>query len=559
MSDDDKTVFGQPMPAFPPRKSSGEGKPAGQAPAGPAPVGQAPRHPPNDEDTWLGGALNPTSGQGTPPAAQPGPQAPSAAGYPGQHPPGPNPFLPQQGPSGHGAGQGYPSGQPAGWYQPQTGASSPEEGIFPELNRPAPDPQGREAAPKIALADALRAADASKGGAASNPLLAESTGLLILLGRLRTGLVEMESGPLLDHVARAINDFEARALALNLPQEQVRDAKYALSATADDIVQNLPGADRGMWLQYSMVARFFGERSSGVGFFQKVDHAMKAPGQSYPLLELMLCCLELGFEGQYRTLPNGGVEIARIRRAIYETLRRVNPRPDDDVSPQWEAMPMNPRRRRTVTPVWVVGLIAVSMVVVLFGTFSVLLTRRSADIGDMFLALHQQLPAITIERTEPVLEPYKAPETSQMERIRTSLALPIEAGQVVVDQSTDWVLVRVGEALRFSSGREALAEQDAADELLTPVAQMLDREQGQVRVVGHTDTVPMSGAGRFKTNQELSEARAQTVATWLSQMISDPERIDVEGKGASEPVADNATAQGRAQNRRVEILIPREE
>ncbi|WP_330647215.1 type IVB secretion system protein IcmH/DotU (plasmid) [Thioclava litoralis] len=551
--DDDKTVFGQPLPSFPPRKDAG--RPA------------APQPPAREDDTWLGGALKPQQGY---PAASPqqppypAPQPPQGwghpvppqppqhvpqGGYPGQNPPDPNPYLPPQQPAA------TPYGQPL--YQPDTGARPEGAGMFPDLNQP--QAQAARVAPRIALADALRASARQSGeGAASNPLLAEATGLLILLGRLRTGLVEMQSGPLLDHVARAIDDFETRALARGLPAPQVRDAKYALSATADDIVQNLPGADRGMWLQYSMVARFFGERSSGVGFFQKVDEAMKVPGQSFNLLELMLSCLQLGFEGQYRTLPNGSVELARIRSAIYETLRRVSPRPDDDVSPAWEGVPMHGRRQRGATPVWVVGLIAGAMLVALFATLSTLLTRQSATVRDQVLALHRGIPDVTIERTEPVVTPYQASST-QMQRISDALQSEIDAGRVEVTQSTDWVLVRVGDALRFATGRETLADTQSVMPLLGAIAQTLDKENGPIRVVGHTDSVPMSGRGRFKTNQALSEARAQTVAGVLEGLVKDPARISAEGKGATDPVADNKTAEGRARNRRVEIMIPRED
>jgi len=70
--------------------------------------------------------------------------------------------------------------------------------------------------------------------------------------------------------------------------------------------------------------------------------------------------------------------------------------------------------------------------------------------------------------------------------------------------------------------------------------------------------VPMSGRGRFKSNEQLSKARAQTVADLLAAQLETPDRITVEGKGPVDPIADNGTREGRARNRRVEILIPRE-
>ncbi len=548
---DEKTVFGQPLPprGHPPQgqpqsQPQGPGRVApgyGQPPASSPPSqGQQPWNTPGLDDTWLGGAL-------TPPARQPGPAAPQgrppapqdswdAWSRPDTPPRTPAPQVPQ--------------------YQTGTGQRPAGSEIFPDIPRPDTSAQYDTAQRKIALADALKGVGAEHGGS-SNPLIRAASNLLILLGRLRTGLVDMQAGPLIDHVTREIDQFERAALEQGAAHTDVLDAKYALSATADDIVQNLPGADRGTWIQYSMVARFFGERASGVGFFQKVDEVMRVPAQRYHLLELMLTCLSLGFEGQYRASPSGAVELARIRTAIYETLRRIAPRPDDDVSPHWSAVPMNGRRRRGGTPVWVVAAVACAMAVALFATLSTLLTRQGAEVRDGILALHTGLPPVTIERIEPVVEPYVAPEPAKLERIRAALADQIASEQVEVNLNNDWIYVRVGDALQFASGKADLTSDFT--ELSTAIGAALNAETGPVRVVGHTDSVPSSGRGRYKTNQQLSEARAQTVANILGSVMDKASRIEVEGKGSVDPIADNATAAGRARNRRVEIMTPREE
>ncbi len=69
----------------------------------------------------------------------------------------------------------------------------------------------------------------------------------------------------------------------------------------------------------------------------------------------------------------------------------------------------------------------------------------------------------------------------------------------------------------------------------------------------------MSGRGRFKNNHDLSLARAESVRKVLATGIADQTRFVVEGKAEAEPIGDNATDEGRAQNRRVEIMIRREE
>ncbi len=499
-----KTVFGQPLP---PQSNA----PARSGPAGNSPQSGYPRNNPSEDDTWLGGALNP----------QPGP--------PPRNFDSPRPNL-----------------QPI--YKPGTGQRPSGAEIFPEIPREQqPDPMRHK--PRIALSDALKATGLGKG-ASSNPLVAAAANLLILFGRLRTGLVEMQAGPLIDHVTREIDDFERNALGAGIGGEDARDAKYALCATADDIVQNLPGADRGMWLEYSMIARFFGERSSGVGFFQKMDDAMKAPGQRYNLLELMLICLSLGFEGQYRSMPNGPVELSRIRMAIYETLRRVNPRPDDDIAVNWTAVPLGGKRRRGGVPIWMVAGLGALMILALFATFSTLLSREGVRVQSQVLALHSGVPPVTIERTQPI-NPFVAPDNPQVIAIRDRLPPEIK-----VDAVNEWIFVRVADYLLFKSGKADLRPEFA--EVSATIGQLLNERKGPIRVVGHTDSLPLSGRGRYKTNEQLSIARAQSVADVLAKNIDEKSRISVEGKGPTEPIADNKTQEGRAQNRRVDIMVPLE-
>lgn len=75
-------------------------------------------------------------------------------------------------------------------------------------------------------------------------------------------------------------------------------------------------------------------------------------------------------------------------------------------------------------------------------------------------------------------------------------------------------------------------------------------KQTLINVVGHTDS-----DGDANYNYDLSRRRAAAVAQYLSAQELNPNRFSVEGRGASDPIASNATASGKAQNRRVEITI----
>ena len=99
----------------------------------------------------------------------------------------------------------------------------------------------------------------------------------------------------------------------------------------------------------------------------------------------------------------------------------------------------------------------------------------------------------------------------------------------------------------FDSAQLQPAAQAPLDKL---AAYLRDHPQMQVRIVGYTDST-----GSTSYNQRLSERRAQSVADAMVQRGIDPTRMEVSGQGESNPVASNATAQGRQLNRRVEFII----
>jgi type VI secretion system protein ImpK len=77
-----------------------------------------------------------------------------------------------------------------------------------------------------------------------------------------------------------------------------------------------------------------------------------------------------------------------------------------------------------------------------------------------------------------------------------------------------------------------------------------------VRVEGYTDSDKVSTL-TFPDNMALSKARADMVASLIRAQLSDPSRVTSEGFGASNPIAGNDTSEGKAENRRVEIVIQR--
>jgi outer membrane protein OmpA-like peptidoglycan-associated protein len=116
---------------------------------------------------------------------------------------------------------------------------------------------------------------------------------------------------------------------------------------------------------------------------------------------------------------------------------------------------------------------------------------------------------------------------------------------------------RVGEGIQvtFASGLLFGFDSDVvrgdARSNLNELARSLDRyDDSNLLIVGHTDAV-----GRESYNQDLSERRAESAASYLISQGVDRNRVDTRGLGETEPVATNETDSGRAKNRRVEVAI----
>jgi len=146
-----------------------------------------------------------------------------------------------------------------------------------------------------------------------------------------------------------------------------------------------------------------------------------------------------------------------------------------------------------------------------------------------------------------VVRPAPAPEP----RLTPFLADEIQRGLVSVDDRVDRSIVTIlGDGL-FKPGDVTVTT--ARQPLILRIADAITRVPGQVDVVGHTDNTPIRTL-RFPSNFELSTARAESVTGLLATRVS-PARLRAAGRGESEPTASNETPEGRAKNRRVEIIV----
>ncbi|MFQ3573099.1 MAG: OmpA family protein [Thermodesulfovibrionales bacterium] len=113
-------------------------------------------------------------------------------------------------------------------------------------------------------------------------------------------------------------------------------------------------------------------------------------------------------------------------------------------------------------------------------------------------------------------------------------------------------VITLSDAVAFPSGSADLT--DEIKPFLENVSKILKSNTNRVTIEGHTDNVPIMTA-RFRSNFELSTARASSVLKYLIDTGLMPDRFAVAGYGEFRPIADNTTPEGRAKNRRVEIIV----
>ena len=198
--------------------------------------------------------------------------------------------------------------------------------------------------------------------------------------------------------------------------------------------------------------------------------------------------------------------------------------------------------------------------------FVLMLSYSEVDAGrykglaeNLASAFSVQSEPSTVTPTAPVSRPAPpshAPRSLlevQREQVLQALRGEIDRGALEVETKDQQIIIRIKEERVFESGSAAISA--AAEPLMLDISDVVEQLQGSIKVAGHTDNQPISSA-RFRSNWDLSAARAVTVAEFLMDTESPrPDRFEVSGYADTVPLAPNDTADNRARNRRVEVIV----
>jgi type VI secretion system protein ImpK len=385
-------------------------------------------------------------------------------------------------------------------------------------------------------------------------LLKAAEPLLALAPRLRTHVPPRDVDHLYVKVKGEVERFAQNAAGARLPQEEVSVGRYALCALLDDVVLNTPWGPRSRWPSQRLSAVFHQDVDAGRGFFRELEQAERAPERHRDLLELMYACLAMGFEGVYRVNPPAGRTLQQIREDLYRLLGRFRSQVDRSLSPHWQGSGIALAPTGRGVPPWTAGIAALALLAILYAGF----TYRLAGYGDDVAYDLPSAEPVSLARIGVAPPPPPPPPSPVVVQTTQSLGGFLTAEQreglvQVFDRGRDIVVLLRGENL-FESGSANV--RPGFLRTIERIGQALEDRTGMVRVVGHSDNVPIR-TSRFPSNWELSRARADSVARELARQMSDSSRLRVDGVADTQPIASNATPEGQRLNRRIEIIVPR--
>ena len=397
----------------------------------------------------------------------------------------------------------------------------------------------------------------------ANPLIAAFAPLLEIAPELERAQAPGQPEVLRQRMQGSLIDARDAAVALGQPLTRANQGAWFVAALVDDIALNTPWGGHSDWPRQPLVTALSGDVDAGTRFFRHLEELVAHPNRDPELLELAYTCLGLGFRGQYRPQgPTGEATITALRGQIARALRNVDTLAAP-LSPHADGVKVPDEKRRFAVPLWTVWLVAVALMAGLY-------TALSLQLGDKAEQLFVSAAALPPAERAGVFRPIRdtAVPAKPVEAVAPLIfemlplfqaAAPKETAAALKGREDVSLVVLVVQGTAPEVFRSAKADLNPEyAPLIAAIAKAIVENAeitGRVTVIGHTDSVPVQKSNPFQSNQGLSEARAATIAKALIAAGIPAENVAFEGRADTEPVGDNATKEGRAQNRRVEIKI----
>lgn len=173
--------------------------------------------------------------------------------------------------------------------------------------------------------------------------------------------------------------------------------------------------------------------------------------------------------------------------------------------------------------------------------------QTSEETGDEILNLQEAIDELNREETEEMYDDISSMSSEYNLDRYMDIGMDASGGR--------YITIEISGNFLYVSGSAELTSE--ALPIFSRIGDILKNYQGyRIATIGHTDNVPVSRNSRYRSNMELSSARASVAARYLiDNKGMEPSLMEWIGRGEYDPIADNSTVEGRAQNRRIEIRI----
>lgn len=376
---------------------------------------------------------------------------------------------------------------------------------------------------------------------APNPLLEASRVLLRAQADMPDQLASNRTiARLRSLLEQELRVFQKLCEQANIRRDHMIGARYCLCTALDEAAMQTEwgkGGASGMeWIRTGMATVFHEDRHGGVKVYLLIGRLMEDAHEHLNLLEVIYRILSLGFEGRYRDAADGKRKHDAIRQRLYNEIASQREPVPVTLSPHWQSDAKGKRPSFYDFPVWITVTFLSVILLGIFGWFKYDLMSRSAVVQTQIAEIGRMTP------------PPAPPQLHLKQLLKDEIA----AGTVSVDEDARHSAVTFRGDAMFPPGGVTI--KSAMAPLVEKIAGEIVKVPGKVTVLGYTDNLPIRSR-QFPSNEALSEERATQVMQMLQAAGVPANRLEVVGKGDADPIGDNRTAQGRAQNRRVEIVV----
>lgn len=325
-------------------------------------------------------------------------------------------------------------------------------------------------------------------------------------------------------------------------EEIIVTSRYLICSFIDEMILNTPWGASSQWSTKSLLSFFHKESQGGTKFFDILKKIEQQSARYIDLIELVYVCLCYGYLGKFRMQSDGVSQISSIQENLYQHIRQIRQHQEMPLSVITEGIETKKSALTQGKALILTGILSVVVLVSTYGIMLLDLNDKSDPIAYQAFELKQAIPVLIEKKRVINVKPVQ-PEP--LEVLTNDLALEV----IDIERTADGIkFILFGDGL-FDSGSAQVINR----ELIARVSEAISQIPGPIKVVGHTDNIPIRTI-KFPSNQHLSKKRAESVAKLLQENMID-RSISAEGMADLQPLLSNDSTQNQAKNRRVEILL----